>query len=461
MPALYTIVDIETTGGRVTRDRITEIAAFKYDADRDCIVDEFVTLLNPEIPVPLHIMRLTGIHNRMVADAPKFYEVAKRFVEFTEGCVFVAHNVSFDYSFLKSEFKQLGYNYNRKRLCTVRLARQILPGHRSYSLGRICKDLNIKIAERHRAAGDARATVELFRKLVRNDTEGLIETAFARGKRETLLPPHLDHAAFEALPEATGVYYFLDKAGKIIYVGKAVNIKQRVLGHFGVNLGSRKAIRLKTAVHDVAYEVTGSELVALLLESHEIKTKKPRFNVAQKDTRGLFGLYDYHDQAGYRCLAIQRLRPGSQPLTTFPGMRSGKRYVDILVQRYGLCQTKAGLYEPAGPCFLRQVNRCQGACEGAEPPETYNQRVAAALEKLNVSTRNLAVVEQGREPGEQAVVLVENGQYLGFGYVPHDAAVDRAEVLKDYIQPYPDNRDVQRILNHHLRSEKKMRVLEF
>lgn len=166
---MYAVVDIETSGGRAQLDRITEIAIYIHDGEK--IVDEFSTLINPETYIPSFITRLTGINNDMVATAPKFYEVAKKIVLITEGCLFVAHNAPFDYRFIQEEFKRLGYNYQRQTMCTVRMSRKIIPGMGSYSLGNLCQNLGITINNRHRAAGDALATTQLLEILI-NKTEG-------------------------------------------------------------------------------------------------------------------------------------------------------------------------------------------------------------------------------------------------------------------------------------------------
>lgn len=458
-PTRFAIIDLETTGGAVTRDRVIEIAVYVTDGEQ--MLDEFHTLVNPERPLPASITQLTGISPNQVANAPKFYEVAKQLVELTEHCVFVAHNVSFDYNFIKKEFKRLGYNYNRKRLCTVRLARRILPGYRSYSLGKLCRDLDIPIRARHRAAGDALATVQLFQLLLAKDEEGLIPAALKQGSREALLPPHLARKTFNALPNATGVYYMHNQKGEVIYVGKANNIKQRVTSHFTPNLGSRKALRIKERVHDISYEVTGSELVALLLESHEIKHLRPVFNTQQKRQRMNFGLYDRQDDAGYRCLEIRRISTNRIPHTAFTSAAQGKRYLAAITRNYELCERKTGLDPGSGPCFNYQVHRCRGACCAKEPPGPYNQRVQQALEKLNVQGKNLIILEKGRHPEEKAFVMIENDVYLGFGFLHSTDTLHHPGEFRNLLAAYEDNTDVQRILNQYLRNNRPQQVITF
>ncbi|MFM8432597.1 MAG: exonuclease domain-containing protein, partial [Bacteroidota bacterium] len=241
----YAIVDIETTGGNAFTDRITEVAIYIHDGKK--VVDEFSSLINPERPIPPYVARLTGISDEMVATAPRFYEIAKEIVNLTEDCVFVAHNVQFDYHFLRHEFRSLGYTYNRDQVCTVRLSRKLLPGHPSYSLGRLCERLGITLENRHRAGGDALATVRLFELLLETDKEDWISRSMKNDHLNVRFPPDFDRKIVDRLPEDAGVYYFHNEDGKVIYVGKSTNIRKRVLSHFA-NKQSRKAIELRNSI---------------------------------------------------------------------------------------------------------------------------------------------------------------------------------------------------------------------
>ena len=272
---IYSIIDIETTGGYRDGNKITEIAIINFDGKK--IIDQYSTLINPERSIPYMITKLTGISNDMVCDSPKFYEVAKKIVEMTENSIFVAHNVFFDYNFIQREFNELGFIFKRPKLCTVRMARKALPGHISYSLGRICKDLGIKIQDRHRALGDCLATVELFKKIIASDPS-VIENFVSKEAKRLALPSNVDRNEFESLPEKTGVYYFYGKDGQLLYVGKSKNIKNRVSGHFRVDVKNKRDLELKNQVVHIDYRLTGNELAALLLECNEIKTLRPHYN---------------------------------------------------------------------------------------------------------------------------------------------------------------------------------------
>ncbi len=274
---MYSIVDIETTGGSPQYEKITEIAIYIHDGEK--ITDQFSTLINPEKNIPYYITGLTGISNEMVEGSPKFYEVAKKIIELTENKIFVAHNVNFDYNFVRSEFNSLGFNFKRELLCTVKLSRKLIPGKKSYSLGNLCDDLGIHINDRHRASGDALATVKLFELLLdinrQKGINGINQNDYG------VLHPNLDKSKILILPEETGVYYLYNDKQDVIYIGKSNNIKSRITTHLGPSK-NKTSQKMRKEIADFSFEITGSELIALLLESEEIKKNKPIYNRAKK-----------------------------------------------------------------------------------------------------------------------------------------------------------------------------------
>lgn len=480
---MYAIVDIETTGGQPAQDRITEIAIFVHDGEK--IIDQFSSLVNPGRQIPAFITQLTGITNDMVSDAPRFHEVARRIVEITEGCVFVAHNVRFDYSFLKKEFGDLGYNYSRKTLCTVRLSRSLIPGQPSYSLGKLCKNIGIPLEGRHRAAGDAHATTLLFDKLLKitQDSEAVqngaaeVDTlarvdalapttkkpspkrvaAVAAAIKTALLPPLVSPELVASLPQATGVYYFHNEAGEVIYVGKSINIFKRIQQHFAIDVKSRKSLEFKNSIADITWELTGSELVALLYESHLIKHLKPAYNRAQRRSVFPAGIYLRINEEGYKVLAYGRAdaRNLEIPIIALGNQYKAQGFLYHKVAKYNLCQKLCGLYKTQGPCFDYQVHRCQGACVGLEPPETYNARVDEAIDSIRYEHETFVVIGPGRTEQEKTIVLVENGYYRGFGYVDETFTARRIQDFRDAIKPYSDNKDTQQIIRQYLRTKRK------
>jgi len=445
---MYAIVDIETTGGSLHRGRITEVAIYVHNGQS--IVKEFQSLINPESNIPERITQLTGISNEMVATAPKFYEVGREIVEATEGCIFVAHNVNFDYRFIREEFKRLGYDWRRPKLCTVQLSRRLIPGLPSYSLGKLCASLDIPLTDRHRAAGDAKATTLLFELLLQKDQQGIMQRQAKGWTLPANLPPHFDPNSLDDLPDATGVYYLRDQDAHIIYVGKSKHIRQRLLTHLKRPAG-RKARSLWERIATVDWQLTGSELVALLLESAEIKKYRPFYNSQQIRHAYPFALTAHQEIDGYWRLAATRIEQGTEALAVFTTQTEARKELEKLALRFGLCKKLLGLEKGTGPCFGTQLKSCQGACQGLEPAATYNERVQAALAHLKQGLDNCLVLDRGRTQEELAVIQVQNGRYVGFGYTEPELAGQDPESLLACVEPYPDNRDVRRILYGFLR----------
>ncbi len=454
---MYTVIDIETTGLSPKKEKITEIAIYVYDGEQ--IVDEFVSLVNPERPVPYFITRLTGITNEMLEDAPKFYEVAKKIVEITENRIFVAHNVDFDYNFIKEEFARLGFDFRRKKLCTVKLSKKIIPGHKSYSLGKLTADLGISINGRHRAAGDAYATVQLFDYLLKTDAQSkpLIEEMTYHSIKG--LHPQFDKKVLDELPEKIGVYYFYNERNELIYIGKSINIRKRVLQHLS-NSKTDKAIRMRSQIVNILFELTGSELVALLLESDEIKKHKPIFNRAQRRSVFQYGIYSFYDENNYLRFEIRNNNGNDLPLTSFSSLQSAKSNLSSFCEQFELCQKLCGLYDTQAACFHYGIKQCFGACIGEELPETYNKRAKNLIQKFEYGGDNFLIFDKGRTPEEKSVIKIENGKYCGFGYFEPDIVGNNVRVITESTKPYNDNRDVQIIIKGFL-MQHKLKIQKF
>ena len=459
---MYAVIDIETTGGSPRNEKITEIAVILHDGEK--IVKEYNTLINPERYIPSFITALTGITNEMVADAPRFYEVAKDIVELTENQIFVAHNASFDYRFIKSEFKSLGYNFAREQLCTLKLSRKLFPGFRSYSLGNLCSSLGIQIVNRHRAADDALATTRLLELLLkRSEEQGkpeIISSSMSFSVRN--LHPALDISIIDSLPEETGVYYFLNERNQVIYVGKSKNIRKRVLSHLG-NTGSKRALELAGNIAAIDYELTGSELIALLVESGEIKKHMPRYNRAQRRINLHYGLFSWKDSRGYLNLSIDQTANhiNDTPVTCFSNLSEGRALLSSLIERYWLCQKLCGLYQTEGACFHYGIRQCNGACIGKEPAGIYNNRVIKALSSYYYENRNFLIIDRGRTPGERSVVQVENGKYMGFGFVDIEESYVHLDNIRDCIKIFEDNKDIQQIIRSYLNRTEVEKIIRY
>lgn len=454
---MYAIIDIETTGGSPVSEKVTEIAIYIHDGKN--IIDEYSTLINPERKIPYHITQLTGISNSMVADAPKFYEVARKIVELTENMIFVAHNVTFDYSFIVQEFKQLGYEFKRNKLCTVNLGRKYLPGYRSYSLGTLCKELGIKIEGRHRAAGDALATVKLFELILQKTNSEQNPNPFEDIPIKDL-HPNLDPEVIRQLPDKEGVYYFYNDKNDLIYIGKSKNIHSRILSHFR-NTSTKKSIEMRNNIASIDFELTGNELIALLKESNEIKQNKPLYNRAQRRSISQYGLYTYVDRQGYIRFELgQHKTNQTLPICNFTGLSAGKLYLQRFVEKYRLCQKLCGLYQTNSGCFHYEIMECDGACLGKEEPESYNARASRLIEYHRFKHNSFFIVENGRYDTEKAIVMIENGKYNGFGYIDNTQIID-VELLKYCIKSFPDDSDIQQILRTYLRTGKPLDLIPF
>lgn len=463
----FAIVDIETTGGQAAREKITEIAIVVHDGEK--IIDSFETLINPERSVPYYITQITGITDEMVANAPKFYEVAKQIVKMTEGAVFVAHNVRFDYSFIQEEFRRLGFTFVRQQLCTVKLSRNAFPGLRSYSLENLIKHFNIKVNDRHRAMADVKATVEVFEKiLLKQENKEHATVLINKGIKENRLPNDIPIEMLHKLPEACGVYYLHDKNGEVIYVGKSINIQKRIFEHFGDK--TQKGDKLQQAVYDISFEETGSELVALLLENYEIKRLKPSINKALRKTYFPYGVYSFVDEKGYiRFHGVKNVAPIRKKhtiLQEFEKLSDAKGYLKAVARRFELCEK---LMEPSHGenaligvnigCFQRQIGQCQGACIGEEQPESYNERAQQAIEKMNtLFDEDFFIIDKGKNLDERAIILVKNGQYRGYGYIDNGDLT--TEDLFESIKNYPINADCNKIIKQYLLQNKNIKIVK-
>lgn len=436
----YTIIDVETTG---RGNKITEISIFKYDGEQ--VVDEFTSLVNPEALIPDYITALTGIDNAMVADAPTFSEIAEQILSITENTIFVAHNVNFDYNVIRNEFKAINIDFRRRKLCTVRLSRVLFPGFRSYSLGKLCHSLQINLVDRHRARGDAEATVTIFQKLLAQDKSSTVFADFLKkGSKEATLPSHLPNTVFDAIPNAPGVYYFKNKKGKIIYVGKAINLKKRVLGHFYDK--KEKGLNLCRETADIDFELSGSDLIARLMEDAAIKHHFPIYNQAAKKTPKPYAVFSYEDRRGIIHLAFNTLKATPHPLQIFHSIRDCRLSLEQLCEQFELCPKYCHLQESVWTCSHFKITNCKGVCKDEEPVASYNERVQLAIEQMTSSTENIVLKEKGRHQEETAFVLIKNGVYLGYGFVDQTEQIMNSDDLENFLIRQKDTMDVRGIL---------------
>jgi len=453
---LYAILDIETTGGQFNEEGITEIAIYKFDGHE--IVDQFISLVNPEIPIQPFVVKLTGINNAMLRSAPKFFEVAKRIIEMTNDCVLVAHNADFDYRILRTEFRRLGYDFNVKTLCTVELSKKLLPEQASHSLGKLVRALGIPMADRHRASGDAMATVKLFKMLLDKDlNKEIVKELIKFEVKKGIAPKLMD--IVESLPSKTGVYYIHREDGSLIFIGKSKNIKKRVNQHFtGITKSAKK---IQQEVYAVTYEETGSELIALLKETEEIKIHRPIYNRMSPKSNFSWAVYAEKDANGYLNLKLQKADGRKKEVKSYTSQQEGKDALYRITSHYKLCQKLTGLYETKTHCFQHTINECDGACVGKIEATEYNERVQAFIEKNLFDNKTLAILDRGRSISERSAILVENGVYKGYAFYDLNYQINTIEILRNIIVPMQSNRDTRNSIQSYLRKGKAIKIVNF
>lgn len=443
MRQAYSIVDIETTGNGIKGNRITEIAIFRIENGQIC--GEFSSLVNPGCEIPHYITALTGIDGSMVRNAPALSEIARQILEITKDSIFVAHSVNFDYHVIKNEFRELGIDFSMKRLCTVRLSRRIFSGLHSYSLGKLCATLDIPLTDRHRARGDAMATVILFGKILESEqAENLIGEFLNARSQEATLPPELPVKVYQNLPEKPGVYYFRNSNGRVIYVGKAKNIKKRVLSHFYDK--SDKEMRLCRETADIEFELSGSELVALLIESAAIKQLYPLYNRSQKRHTPQYAIFSYIDRKGIRHLAYNRIKGIPNQLASFYSITDCRLFLEKLCAQFVLCPKYCHLQEQSEGCNHFRITSCQGICRGAETIQEYNTKVEVAISEAASTNRHLIIKEKGRNANETAIVLVKGGMYSGYGFIDKAQSVPTLQDALAFITPQKNTLETERLL---------------
>ena len=426
----FAIVDIETTGGNAKSSRITEIAIVIHDGNK--VLQRWETLVNPGKEIPTSIFALTGIDNEMVKDAPFFEEVAEQVYELLKDRIFVAHNVNFDYSFVRFQLHESGFEWSTIKLCTVRYARKIKPGLLSYSLGRLCDYLDIPLENRHRAGGDADATAILFAYLRALDTGQVFQEMIKHKSVDQRFPPHLNPIEFEQLPEEIGVYYFHDKTGKIIYVGKAVNIKKRVLSHFtGNNIQAQRQHFLKD-IHHISYERCGTELMSLLLECAEIKKFWPKYNRALKRYEPKFSLFSYEDQNGYLHLAIGKTNKLHDCIQFFQREYDAIQLLQSFIRKGQI---------DAQFCQFGSASLTVKSTKDSLLPDRdlHNTRIERCVEEWLNQQSSFVLIDKGRHEEEKSCIVIENGRFYGMGYIDQYCQSGGFENIRAQVEKYRSN----------------------
>lgn len=434
---MYAIVDIETTGGHPDKNGITDIAIVLHNGKE--IEGRYETLVNPGIPIPKYISYLTGITNEIVATAPAFCDVALPIFNLLQNRIFIAHNVNFDYSFIRHHLMSNGYHWMPKKLCTLKLSRKAFPGLLKYGLGSLCTTLEIPVQNRHRAGGDADATTILFQKILNEGGEKLIKDFLKKDNHEQILPPNLSRENINNLPYIPGVYYFHNAKGKIIYVGKAKCLKKRVLSHFtGLNTGKKRQDFLRN-IYNVTFTECPTEFTAFILESIEIKKYWPEYNFSQKKQEQFYGIYMFEDSAGFKRLAIDKKNKHIQPVASFTLLNDAYRALWKLVKEFRL---------HPGLCFLEKQSFIPGDLDTV----SYNECVSNAVSFLKKNLGTFAIVEEQQIGKQKSCVLVENGKFYGMGLLPYNHNKYESDHLKTYLTVYPENEIIRTLVKTYIQN---------
>jgi DNA polymerase III subunit epsilon len=442
---LFAVTDIETTGGYASAGGITEVAVHIYDGNN--VIESFETLINPHREIPHFITSLTGITNEMVQNAPSFEEIAPKLYDLLHGKIFVAHSVNFDYSFINHQLKSLNYHLTCKKLCTVRYSRKLFPKLHSYSLGKLCSHFGIAIENRHRAGGDAKATVLLLEHLLKNDINNHLHTMLGKQSKEHFLPLYLNKEDVDSLPLYPGVYYFHDEKDRIVYVGKAKQLKKRVVSHFSNNKATKQKQEFLRTIHRISYQQCGTELMASVLETIEIKRLWPKYNRAIKGFEPSYGLYTYEDAKGYIRLVIDRKKKNLKALHTFNNKYEGTALIKKMVQDFNLCSKLCFIdISEATTC---QDELCGGACSGKLSVQKYNSKVEKAVLSLQQSLPTFAIRERAEHEKKDCCILMEEGRFYGMGYLPHNETIHSLEEVRKKLQPYPEYEFIRNIIRNY------------
>jgi DNA polymerase-3 subunit epsilon len=426
-PDKMVILDCETTGGRAKYHRIIEIGLVVIENGR--LIETWQSFINPETIVPSFIQKLTGIKPNMLNNAPIFSEIADILHEKLKNRTLVAHNARFDYSFLKSEFNRIGINYSSKPLCSVKLSRNLYPQFKRHGLSEIIKRFKLNTQNRHRALDDAQMVYGFFLKTSAIYSPEEIEACCKQLLKRTTLPPLLDPEEINNIPNTAGVYYFYAQNGELLYVGKSVNLRNRVLSHFSADYSNSKEFQMCQKTAHVNFETTPSDFGAQIRESHQIKSLLPLYNRRLRKARKLYQYKTAVDDNGYMRLvteAVSSSAPSEQQFGLFRSPRQASIQLEKLADQYFLCHQLIGLENKPKqnkPCFRSQLKKCFGACYGAEPAQHYNDRLTSAIERYQIQAwpyQNAIMIEEHCAEGQTAFHIIDHWRYITKLTVPED-----------------------------------------
>ncbi|MFN8277390.1 MAG: exonuclease domain-containing protein [Chitinophagales bacterium] len=446
---MYAIIDVETTGGSPAIDRIIEIAIVIFDGEK--VTNQFTTLLNPKRSIDKYVTQLTGITDKMVKNAPLFADVANTIFDMTNGCIFVAHNVKFDYSLVRSEFKRINIDFVRKRVDTVTLAQKVLPGFSSYSLGTLCDSLGIVVENRHRALGDAEATVKLFDLILKqHNSKKHIEIELNHGIDLSILPPNITIDELEKLPEEPGIVYMKNAQDELLLIEPAKNMRKEAIKFFNKALNNPARQREHSVLTQIDFIATGHEVIAKLWAYEEVKKALPQFNKRPREMRFSYGIFLVPDEEGFLQLRILKLQEmEQQPAMRFSGKGTAHKVLNRIVTE-GHLQVLFNL--------LRQMEDPE---QRRNFKKSYNEKLERTVRSFLYKAENFFIIGEGRRPDEKSVVWIEASVYKGFGYISPEIAEMTPENLKACIAHKDDDLETQKIIRNELRKGKGYKMLTY
>ena len=450
---MYAIIDIESTGGDYDEEGITEIAIFQYDGHR--ITDQFCSLINPKKQIQPFVKKLTGINEKMLRNAPVFFEVAKRIVEITENCVIVAHNAAFDYRILKTEFKRLGYAYERKTICTINLSKELLPNQKVFNLGKLASNLGIPFSERHRAFGDAQTTLKLFELLVEKDIGKNIIREHTKILTNNKTPKRY-LKIIDKLPSKMGIYYVLNLDNDIIYIGKSKNIKQSVIQD--LTSSNKKSLIIQNKISKVTFSLTGGELITHLKQQNEIKNNSPELNGYAR-----FRIYPIgiriDKTKNYHSIIIEQVKKDCKYLTVFKNRNLAEKAILILAKEFEIPLNNSKLSLKINKNSNSIAADCKEIVLKKESSGQHNNKIMKLCKSLSYPYPDFLLTENGRKRGEFTFILIKNYEFKGYGYFELNHQIKSMSQIISRLVSMEENNDAKKLICSFLLKKKYLKLI--
>ena len=440
---MYAVIDIETTGGNYDQEGITEIAIYQYDGYK--ITDQFCSLINPKKQIQPFVKKLTGINEKMLQNAPIFFEVAKRIIEITENCIIVAHNAAFDYRILKTEFKRLGYEYERKTICTINLSKELLPDQKVFNLGKLASNLGIPFSDRHRAFGDAQVTLKLFELLIEKDIGKKIIREHTKVLKNSKTPKRY-LKIIDKLPSKMGLYYILDTNNEIIYIGKSKNIKQSVIQD--LTSSNKKSIIIQNEISKVSFSFSGGELTTYLKQQNEIKINRPKLNGSSKYRIFPIGIRIDKTKT-YHSIIVEQVKKNFEYFSVYKNKKLAEKTVLILADKF-----KIQVKNPNGIS-----SHSKKTIQKKDSSRQHNKKIMELCNSFSYPFPDFLLTENGRKQGEFTFILIKNYQFRGYGYFELYHQIKTMSQILSRLVSMEENNDVKKLIYSFLLRKKYLKLI--